>query len=388
MIILDSVGVGYLPDAEGYGDTGANTLGNIFNYRGYLNIPNLCKLGLGNIVDIGCRNKQSTGNFGRMKEVSKGKDTTSGHWEITGVKLDFEFPVYPKGFPKEIVSEFSKAIGTEILGNYPESGTVIIERLGEEHLKTGYPIVYTSADSVFQIAAHKKIVPVEKLYKWCRTARKILSGRHSVGRVIARPFYGEKGNFKRDNSARKDFSLPPPCETLLDKLKQNNKFVIGIGKIGDLFAHQGLTQEIKTSNNEDGINKILDASGKTENQEGIIIANLVDFDSVYGHRRDVDGYARALEEFDLRLPEIIDSLNDNDILIITADHGCDPTYVRHTDHTREYVPLIIYGRAIKKGINLGIRDTFSDCGQTIADFMRVEKLEFGKSFKNDIKLNN
>ena len=367
LIIMDSVGVGFMPDAGDYNDLKTNTLRNIYKETGKLKLPNLCSLGLSNIVDVGCPPQPASGCWGKMFMVSPGKDTTTGHWEIAGLKIDFTFPVYPDGFPRELISEFEKRINKKTLGNYPASGTVILDSLGEEHLKTGFPIVYTSADSVFQIATHEKIVPLEKLYEYCRIARSILKGKNAVSRVIARPFTGQSGAFERDNPARKDFSLEPPGETLLDKLKKEGKFVCGVGKIGDIFAHRGLTEEIKTKNNMDGVDKTIASIKKYSKGKGIIFTNLVDFDSIYGHRRDARGYARALEEFDKRVPEIIDTIRDDEVLIITADHGCDPTHSLHTDHTREYVPLLIYGPSIKKDIDLGTR-AFSDCGQTIADF--------------------
>ena len=384
LIVMDSVGVGYLPDAERFNDHGTHTLLHIYQQTEKLQIPNLCALGIGKIVKIGCNTQKIVGCYGMMGEQSSNKDTTTGHWEIAGIVLASSFPTYPNGFPGDIIEAFEKKTGKKILGNYPRSGTIIIEELGEEHLKTGSPIVYTSADSVFQIAAHEDIVPLETLYEYCRIARSILTGRHAVGRVIARPFTGTPGKFERLNAVRKDFSVIPPAETLLDLLKRKRFFTVGIGKIGDLFGHRGLSDEIHTQNNEDGVNRTLEAMENYRRQKGLVFVNLVDFDMLYGHRRNVDGYARALEAFDRRIPQIFHAMSADDMLIITADHGCDPTHIAHTDHTREYVPLLVYGTAIKKNVNLGIRATFADCGQTIADILGAGKLTHGISFKKDI----
>jgi phosphopentomutase len=384
LIVMDSVGVGHLPDADRFGDHGANTLLNIYRQTGSLKLPNLCSMGLGKIVAVGCQTPQVLGGFGKMGEQSASKDTTTGHWEIAGIVLDSAFPTYPDGFPGDIIEAFEKKTAKKILGNYPSSGTTIIEELGEEHLKTGSPIVYTSADSVFQIAAHEDIVPLETLYEDCRVARSILTGRHAVGRVIARPFRGVPGKFERHNAARRDFSLKPPAETLLDLLKGKGYFTVGVGKIGDLFGHRGLSAEIHTQNNEDGVDRTLESMENYRGQKGLIFVNLVDFDMLYGHRRNVEGYAGALEAFDRRIPRIFDAMSTDDLLIITADHGCDPTHTVHTDHTREYVPLLVYSTALKKEINLGVRATFADCGQTIADIFGAGKLAHGISFKKDI----
>jgi len=384
LIVMDSVGVGHLPDADRFGDHGANTLLNIYRQTGSLKLPNLCSMGLGKIVAVGCQTPQVLGGFGKMGEQSASKDTTTGHWEIAGIVLDSAFPTYPDGFPGDIIEAFEKKTAKKILGNYPRSGTTIIEELGEEHLKTGSPIVYTSADSVFQIAAHEDIVPLETLYEDCRVARSILTGRHAVGRVIARPFRGVPGKFERHNAARRDFSLKPPAETLLDLLKGKGYFTVGVGKIGDLFGHRGLSAEIHTQNNEDGVDRTLESMENYRGQKGLIFVNLVDFDMLYGHRRNVEGYAGALEAFDRRIPRIFDAMSTDDLLIITADHGCDPTHTVHTDHTREYVPLLVYSTALKKEINLGVRATFADCGQTIADIFGAGKLAHGISFKKDI----
>ena len=375
LIVLDSVGVGHLPDADQFNDRGAHTLLHIYEHLGRLELPNLCSLGLGKIAAIGCAASENLGCYGKMSEQSPSKDTTTGHWEIAGLVVDTAFPTYPRGFPAEIIEIFEKRIGRRILGNYPRSGTTILEELGEAHLRTGCPIVYTSADSVFQVAAHEDIIALDLLYQYCRIARSILAGRHAVGRVIARPFRGHPGHFERNNAARKDFSVAPPTETLLDRLKDRGLFTAGIGKIGDLFGHRGLSAEIHTQNNDDGIDQTLASMQAYRNQSGLIFANLVDFDMVYGHRRNISGYAQALESFDRRLPEIFAAMSGRDLLILTADHGCDPTYAAHTDHTREYVPLLIYGEKIKKNVDLGIRSSFADCGQSIAETLGSRRIE-------------
>jgi len=384
LIILDSLGVGSLPDAAAYNDSGAATLPHIYEYRGGLSIPNLCSLGLGKIVPVGCGPESVSGAYGKMAEQSLNKDTTSGHWEIAGIISKKAFPTYPDGFPLDVIQSFEKKIGRKTLGNYPRSGTIILEELGQRHLDTGFPIVYTSADSVFQIAAHEAITSSETLYQYCRIARSLLTGTHSVARVIARPFKGSPGHFKRKNSSRKDYSVEPPAETLLDILHKAGLLTVGIGKIGDIFGHRGLTEEIHTKNNLHGIELTCEAMQTHRDEQGLIFANLVDFDMVYGHRRDTDGYALALEQFDEKLPQIISNMSGRDILMITADHGCDPTYEGHTDHTREYVPLLVYGDTVKKGVDLGIRQTFADSGQTIADLLGADRLPNGKSFKDDI----
>jgi phosphopentomutase len=384
LIVMDSVGVGPLPDADQFNDAGANTLLHIHQQMGKLKIPNLCALGLGKIVALGGKPPAITGCYGKMRERSASKDTTVGHWEIAGIVTTRPFPTYPKGFPQDLIQQFEKRIGTRVLGNAAASGTDIINKLGAEHMASGCPIIYTSADSVFQVAAHQTITPLEKLYEFCRIARKLLTGEHAVGRVIARPFSGPIGRFVRNNAARKDFSLPPPKPNLLDRLQKNGFFVIGIGKIGDIFAHRGLTAEVHTRDNQDGIDKTIEVFLKCRRKSGLIFVNLVDFDMVFGHRRNVAGYAQALESFDRRIPQIRDMLSDEDLLIITADHGCDPTHQIHTDHTREYVPLLVYGKMIKKDIPLGVRTSFADCGQTVADILSAGKLDCGKSFKKDI----
>jgi len=379
LIVLDSVGIGELPDAKVYGDEGSNTLVNLANAVGGLSLPNLAKLGLGNIAQIkGVKPvSKSTAAFGKMAEKSVGKDTTTGHWEIAGLILKKPFPMYPKGFPEEIIRPFKEAIGRDILGNKPASGTEIIEELGEQHLETKYPIVYTSADSVFQIAAHIDIIPIEQLYSFCKIARKILVGEQAVNRVIARPFEGKRGELRRVNHLRRDYSIAPFQPTILNVLTEGGFTVTAIGKINDIFAGCGITISIHTENNLDGIDKTIKAI-KTKTR-GLIFTNLIDFDMVYGHRNDVKGYAKALEEFDKRLPEIVDALREDDILILTADHGCDPT-TKSTDHSREYVPLIVYGAKVKNGTNLGIRKTFADIATAIANTFKLPFITDGKGF--------
>jgi phosphopentomutase len=335
-IVLDSVGMGELPDAALFGDQGSNTIGNISKAVGGLKLPNLVSLGLGNIdgiqnIDNICSPK---GVYGRFAEKSQGKDTTVGHWEMAGVISDKPFPVYPDGFPDEIIKEFEKQIGTKIIGNKVASGTQIIEELGEEHVNTGFPILYTSADSVFQIAAHEKVIPIERLYEICKIARNILTGEHAVARVIARPFTDSEDGFVR-TSNRRDFSLNPPYDTILDKLKKENFDVIAVGKIEDIFSKQGITQAVHTKDNYDGVIKTIEYMNK--DSEGLIYTNLVDFDMKWGHRNDYKAYAKGLEDFDVLLADILSALKQTDILFITADHGCDPT-TESTDHSREYVP--------------------------------------------------
>ena len=353
LIVLDSVGVGALPDAEAFGDKGANTLLHIHQAVGSLKLPHLCALGLSRLADLGCAPVEVSGSHGRMAERSGGKDTISGHWELAGIVSPQASPTYPQGFPPELIREFEQAIGRKTLGNYPSSGTVILDELGAEHLVSGRPIVYTSADSVFQVAAHQEVIPLDELYKICRTARELLQGPHAVGRVIARPFVGAPGAFRRNSAGRKDYSLPMPPGGLLEKLRAADCFTLGVGKIGDIFNHQHLSCEIHTGSNREGIKETLAAMVETRGRTGLIMTNLVDFDMLYGHRRDPQGYAGALEEFDAALPGIMELMQPDDMLIITADHGCDPTHAGHTDHTREYVPLLVYGDRIKAGVDLG-----------------------------------
>ncbi|MDO8734424.1 MAG: phosphopentomutase [Elusimicrobiota bacterium] len=390
LIVLDSAGIGALPDAEKYNDAGANTLGNIAKSVKDFNLPNLAKLGLYHLLPSTLYPLPSTliGSYGKMNEASNGKDTPIGHWEMTGLITEQPLPTYPNGFPKDLMEAYQKAIGTKTLGNYASSGTEIIKALGDEHYKTGYPIVYTSADSVFQIATHEddKIFGLKRLYQICGIARKMLIYPHNIGRVIARPFIGTPGNFNR-TSNRHDYAIDPAAETLLDKIVKSGGEVYGIGKIKDIFNGHGITQTIKTINNQDGMEKTVEVLNHLITQSlnhCLVFINLVDFDMLWGHRRDVQAYYDGLKEFDDFLPKLQNAMGDDDILFITADHGCDPTYIAHTDHTREYVPLFVFGKKLKKGVNLGIRKTFADVGQTIADIMGIEKLKSGTSLKKEV----
>jgi len=379
LIVLDSAGIGEMPDASDYGDAGADTLGHVLASR-EVNIPNLREIGLANIRPVAVGPIQKPiGIFGRAATASRGKDTTTGHWEMAGIITSRPFPTYPKGFPPRVIEPFERAIGRGILGNKPASGTEIIKELGEEHVRTGRPIVYTSADSVFQIAAHEEVVPLDELYRWSRLAREILTGEDEVGRVIARPFIGEPGKFRR-TEARQDYAIDPPQDTLLDRLKSAGLAVTAVGKIGSIFCHRGTTEELKAGNNTASVDQTVRALGETG--RGLIFTNLVDFDMLYGHRNDVEGYARALEEFDLRLPEIKAAMRDDDLLMISADHGCDPTDVS-TDHTREYVPVLAWGRRARSGVDLGTRSSSADVGQTVADNFGLS-LQAGRSFLREI----
>lgn len=365
LIVLDSVGIGEMPDAADYGDEGSNTV-RAAATSSYFSMPNMKKLGFFNIdgVDICGREEHPTAAVARMTEVSKGKDTTIGHWEIAGVISPQPLPTYPDGFPGEILDEFSRRTGRGVLCNRPYSGTDVIRDYGEEHMKTGDLIVYTSADSVFQVAAHEEIVPVETLYEYCRIARGILTGEHGVGRVIARPFAGEPGSFRR-TANRHDFSLEPPKKTMLDQLSGAGFDVLSVGKIIDIFAERGITEYVRTTDNADGIDKTLAYMKKDFN--GLCFTNLVDYDMLYGHRNDVDGYAKALTYFDNRLPELLAGLGEEDVLMITADHGCDPI-TPSTDHSREYTPFVIYGAPVKAGANFGTRESFADIAATILSY--------------------
>ncbi len=382
IIILDGVGAGELPDAAKFGDEGSNTLGNMARAVGGLDLPNMQKLGLGNIIEI--QGVPPTDNpsasFGKMQEVSPGKDSTTGHWEIAGLKVEIDFPYYPNGFPEDLIKEFIEKTGVKgILGNKPASGTEIIKELGDEHVKTGFPIVYTSADSVFQIAAHEEVIPLERLYEICRIAREeVLIGENTVGRVIARPFVGESGNYTRTVN-RRDFSIEPPSDTILDYAQKSGIETVAIGKINDLFAHRGISLGVKTKSNAEGIEQTIRFS--KEKKGSFIFTNLVDFDVYYGHRNDPQGFANALKEFDERMPEILDTLDESDALVITADHGNDPT-TPSTDHSREYVPLLYYRKGVA-GSDLGTRATFSDVGQTVAHFFRINNDLQGISFLYD-----
>lgn len=383
-IVLDSVGIGELPDAADFGDTGADTLAHTWDKNNGLNIPNMIKLGLGNIN----KNNNITiydnpiGCYGKAAEMSNGKDTTVGHWEMAGVYSPRKFPTYPNGFDKRIIDKFIAMTGIPgVLGNCVASGTEIIKKLGREHLESMMPIVYTSADSVFQIACHEDIYPPEQLYEMCRTAREILVGEDQVARVIARPFVGNYPDFVR-TSNRRDFSVKPDKNNILENLKAKGYDVIAVGKIEDIFAKSGVTEAVHTKDNQDGIDKTIEYI--KEDNSGLIYTNLVEFDSTWGHRRDVKGYGLGLEQFDERLPEIMESMSMDDILIINADHGCDPTF-KGTDHTREYIPILIYGKNIKSGVDIGIRETFADIGQTIGEVFETDKLAIGKSFLDSIE---
>ncbi len=379
LIILDGVGIGELPDAKNFGDEGSNTLGNLASYLGGLDLPNLKKMGLGNIRKMFGYGSTSMplASYGKMMEKSLGKDSTTGHWEISGLHLDFDFPTYPNGFPDELIEDFISVNNLDgILANKPASGTQIIDELGDEHVETGFPIVYTSADSVFQIAAHEDIIPVKKLYEICeRTRNEVCVGEHSVGRIIARPFLGSSGKYERTTN-RKDFSLNPPSQTILDLLSSNGINTVAIGKVNDLFNSRGIVKQVKTKSNLEGINAIISNLKSEENS--FIFANLVDFDVYYGHRNDPEGFHQALMEFDDNLPDIISELDESDRLIITADHGNDPTS-ESTDHSREHVPLLYYASGVEPR-NLGVRSSFSDVAKTIGDYYKIENDLKGTSF--------
>jgi len=382
-MVLDSVGIGEMPDAEAYGDLGSHTLANIARLRGGLHLPHLEKLGLGNIDAITGVHAQPNpeSNFGKMAEQSVGKDTTTGHWEMAGVILDRALPTFPQGFPREFIERYELAIGRGVIGNAVASGTEIIQRLGDEHVLTGKPIVYTSADSVFQVAAHEEVMPLPELMRICQIAREMLTGKMQVGRVIARPFLGETGHFYRSQN-RHDFAMNPPHKILMEYVQERGIEVCAVGKIHDIYAGKGITAFETTKGNMEGVNKTLEYMATVKS--GLIMTNLVDFDMLYGHRNDVEGYAQALEAFDERLPEIYAALRSEDMLIITADHGCDPTRPG-TDHTREYVPLLVGGPTLKKGVNLGVRSTFADLGATVAEYLETEPIANGKSVYSAIK---
>ena len=381
VIVLDSVGAGALSDAAAYGDEGSNTLGNIARQVG-LRVPVLRRLGLDRIVDIGgfVSADAPAGATGRMAEASMGKDSVTGHWEMMGIVLDRPFPVFPDGFPRELIEAFEHRIGRGTLGNYAASGTTIIDDLGAEHMRTGKPIVYTSADSVFQIAAHEDVIPLDEQYRMNKIAFDLVVGGYGLGRVIARPFVGEPGRFTR-TSNRRDFAMVPTSETTLDRLTAGRVPVVAIGKIDDLFAGRGVTRAIHTKSDDEGVDAVLSEMASTSN--GLIFTNLVDFDTQYGHRNDVAGYAANLERFDSRLKDLLPRLRRDDLLVITADHGNDPT-TPSTDHSREHVPLLVTGPAVKAGVRLGTRTTFADLGQTIADNFGVGRMSNGESFLNDL----
>ncbi|OGP18694.1 MAG: phosphopentomutase [Deltaproteobacteria bacterium GWA2_55_10] len=377
VIVFDGLGAGEMPDAEKYGDAGSHTLDNLSRAVGGLKVPNLSSLGLGHIAGVDAIEKAAApiGSFGRLSEASPGKDTATGHWEMAGIVLEKPFPVFPEGFPPEVMERFTRETGWGWLWGKTASGTEIIERLGEEHLKTRKLIVYTSADSVFQIAAHDGIIPLQELYRVCEKTRR-LADSYNIGRVIARPFTGKPGSFQRV-AARKDYAAPPPGRTVLEDVKAAGLDVIGVGKIGDIFVHRGITEEVHTSGDAEGINKTLEAMDRCSG--GLIFTNLVDLDTLYGHRNDAPGYANALASIDTRIPEVIGRLKERDILFITGDHGCDPT-TPSTDHSREHVPILVYGKGIRPGVNLGTRKSFSDLGATISHALGIQIPANGKSF--------
>ncbi|WAA13819.1 phosphopentomutase [Fervidibacillus halotolerans] len=383
LIVMDSVGIGEAPDAEQFGDLGADTLGHIAERMNGLNMPNMGRLGLSNIREIKGipKAEKPLAYYTKMKEASKGKDTMTGHWEIMGLNIQTPFQVFPEGFPKELIDEIEKRTGRKVIGNKPASGTAIIEELGEEHMKTGALIVYTSADSVLQIAAHEEVVPLEELYEICKICRELtLDEKYMVGRVIARPFVGKPGEFKR-TANRHDYALKPFERTVMNELKDSGFDVIAIGKISDIYDGEGVTKALRTVSNMDGMDKLLQTFDM--NFTGLSFLNLVDFDALYGHRRDPIGYGKALEEFDQRLEEVFEKMEDTDLLIITADHGNDPIH-HGTDHTREYVPLLVYSKGMKEGKELPIRETFADIGATVAENFQVKMPKYGKSFLKEI----
>ncbi|MGI6193175.1 MAG: phosphopentomutase [Christensenellales bacterium] len=382
LIVLDSAGVGEMPDAAAFGDAGADTIGHIIKARG-LNTPNMDALGLRRIQGTSFYTGEggNMGSFGKAAEKTHAKDTTCGHFELAGFIMDKPFKTYPNGFPKRVMDEFERLIGRGTLGNCTASGTQIINDLGDEHVRTGKPIIYTSADSVFQIAAHEEVIPLEELYRMCQIARELLMGEDLVGRIIARPFIGTSGNYKRTEH-RRDFALPPEKDTVLNALEKAGYDVVGVGKIEDIFCKSGITEVDHTTNNTTGTEAAIRYAKSDKN--GLVFVNLVDFDMMYGHRNDVEGYGAALEAFDRKLPEIIEGLNDEDLLIITADHGCDPSYPG-TDHTREYIPLLVYGKKIKTGVDIGIRSTYADVAATLADFFDLDPWPVGTSFLPEIK---
>lgn len=383
LMVADSMGIGALPDAAGYGDTGANTLLHAMEGAEDFSIPNLKRLGLGNIAGAAegrLKTEAPAGAFGKMGEVSKGKDTITGHWEIAGLETKIPFKTYPDGFPKEFMEAFEEKIGISCLGNYPASGTEIIEELGPEHEATGKPIVYTSADSVFQIAANTAVIPLKRLYEICEAARELLQGDWACGRVIARPYILENGVRTR-TSERRDYAVSPPEATLLDKVSAAGQRVYAVGKISDIFNGRGVTDAVHTDDNMDGVDKTIAAM--QEDFGGLIFTNLVDFDSKFGHRRDAEGYGKAIMEFDARIPEILDAMGEEDILMICADHGNDPVHTGW-DHTREYIPLMVYGRQVRGGVDLGVRSTFADIGATICQYLGAEPTVIGESFLGEI----
>lgn len=385
LMIFDSFGVGELPDAKEYQDEGSNTLCNIAKKVPEISLPNLEKMGLSKVHGVNCLkvSQNIKGAYGRCAEKSKGKDTITGHWEIAGVILNEPLNVYPNGFGEDIIKEFCEKINKKaVLGNIVASGTEIIKDLGDEHVKTGFPIVYTSADSVFQIAAHEDVIPLDEIYKMCEIAREMLVGNRCVGRVIARPFIGTSGNYKR-TSNRRDYAIDPPTKTMLEYINEDSKKVFAVGKIEDIFNKKGIDYAVHTKDNMDGIDETLNCMDKLK-EDGLIFTNLVDFDMLYGHRNDFLGYANALIEADKRMLEIMNKMEDDDLLIITADHGCDPT-TKSTDHSREYVPLLVYTKSMKGEVNLGTRDSFCHIGKTILDYLNVKNELNGVSFLNELQ---
>ncbi len=381
LIVMDSLGVGALPDAERYGDGGAATFQSIYSAKEDIRIPNLRSLGFGNIDGMpqSLKVKSPKGAYGKAAEYSIAKDTTTGHWEIAGIETKIPFKTYPEGFPAEFIRQFEEKIGRKTLANYPASGTQIIEDLGKEHERTGYPILYTSADSVLQIAVNVEVIPLEELYGMCRIARDMLHGEWACGRVIARPYIIKEGKRQR-TSDRRDYSVTPPQDTVLDYIKEAGKKVYGVGKISDIFNGKGISESVHTEDNMDGVDKTVDAIKM--NFDGLVFTNLVDFDSKFGHRRDAVGYGKAIEELDKRIPELIEAMGEDDIMLLCADHGNDPTFTG-TDHTREYIPVVVFGDKVRS-VDLGIRKTFGDIGATVAEFLQVKPGKIGKSFLPEI----
>lgn len=379
IIVMDSVGVGEMPDAADYCDAGSNTLGNIIASSGGIKMPNLANLGLGKLVD-GLHSDNIVGAYGKSAEIFPGKDTTGGHFEIAGLILNKPFPVFTK-FPDVFLKAFEKAVGRKTIANYPASGTEIIKELGKQHIDTGDLIVYTSADSVFQIAMHEDVIPIAEQYKICETARAMLVGDLAVGRVICRPFVGKEGEYTRTKN-RRDYSFEPPGETILSAAKKAGLEVAGVGKIEDIFANVGLTKSNHTTDNDSTVSATIEFMN--QDFDGLVFANLIDFDMLYGHRNNVQGYKNALEDFDKRVPEILKALSEDDIVLFTADHGCDPTTIS-TDHSREYIPILVYGKSVAGGVDLGIRETFADIAATFAEFFRLDDWHIGKSFLCDIR---
>ncbi len=382
LFVLDSVGIGGLPDAESFGDINVNTLKSIATATENFNIPNMIALGLGHIegVDYIPKAEKPLGAYGRSLEASNGKDTTTGHWEIAGLYIEHPFKTYPNGFPKHIIDAFEAKTGRKVLCNQPASGTVVLDELGDEHVRTGNPIVYTSADSVFQIAAHEEVIPLDELYDMCQFSRDLLRGEDQVARVIARPFIGTSGNYQR-TSNRRDYSLKPFDKTVLDYAKEAGLHVKAVGKIVDIYDGEGITEDVHTKDNMDGVDQTLNYL--KQDFEGILFTNLVDFDAKYGHRRDVEGYQKSLEEVDARFPELFAAMKPTDLMIILADHGNDPGY-KGSDHTREYIPIMIYGEQVKAGVDIGTRKTFADVAATVSDILGIKATPYGTSFKKEI----